>query len=301
MKKVMWTTLTVVVLLGLLLVACRQAPQPTVAAPIPTPAPKSLKIAFIPGGDVDTEMKLFSGIVDNVAEQVNRQIEVEAATSYASVVEALRQNHIQLARLGPFTYVQAREQGIPVSPIVVEDLVNKGTSYKCILIARTDRGVKFDWTPEAVSKLILGLVEEGSTSGSIIPQAESLQYDPPITLESWQEVVWTGSHNASIAAVQEGHVDLAFIADRRLDAALREGVVGKEEIEVLWESGPIPNSPFVARIDLGIETLVALEFAFRHVPDELLTASALNGFATANDGLYRYIYRVGEEYRKLKE
>ncbi|MBN1263546.1 MAG: phosphate/phosphite/phosphonate ABC transporter substrate-binding protein [Candidatus Pacebacteria bacterium] len=263
------------------------------------PEVEPLRIAFIPGGDIDTEMALFAPIVDSVSTQIDRPIEIEVATSYAAVVEALRNGHVDLARLGPFTYILARNEGIPIEPLVVESLVGKGTSYQCWLIARTDAGVEFDWTPEAASQLTLALVEEGSTSGSILPQAEMLQYDPPLGLDSWLKLVWSGSHNASIAAVQERQVDLAFVASRRLDAAIAQGVVAPGEIEVLWSSGDIPNSPFVARSDLGIETLRNLTFAFQHVPGEVL-APNIASFEPAADSTYTYLYRVGEQVQALE-
>ncbi|MBW2037715.1 MAG: phosphate/phosphite/phosphonate ABC transporter substrate-binding protein, partial [Deltaproteobacteria bacterium] len=253
--------LTIAVLLAIAFAGCAQQPQ-VVVAPTPTPEPP-LRVAFIPGGDPDLEMKLFGDIMKNVADQIGRPIELQTATSYATVVEGLREGHLDMARMGPFIYVLARQKGIPVEPIVIEDLKGKGTSYKAILIARTDRNIEFSWDPAVTSKLSVGLVEEGSTSGSVIPQAEGMNYDPPITLDSWREVAWTGSHNASIAAVQEGHVDVAFVADRRLIAALASNVVAEGEIEILWESGPITNSPFVAHQDLGLETFTKLEWAFR--------------------------------------
>jgi len=295
MKK-MWIVIVVLVTL----VGCVPQ-QPVAVEPTPIPTPKALKVAFIPGGNADLEMELFGNIMKNVADQIGRPIDLQKATSYATIVESLREGHLDVARMGPFIYVLARSEGIKIEPLVVEDLKGKGTSYRCILISRADENIEFDWTLESASQLTLGLVEEGSTSGSVIPQAEGMNYDPPINLESWKKVAWTGSHNASIAAVQEKHVDLAFVADRRLIAALASGVVAQGEIEVLWESGPITNSPFVARTDLGLETLTALEWAFRHVPVGLLEASNLNGFTAIADADYGYIHRVGAEYQELKK
>jgi len=260
-----------------------------------------LKMAFIPGGDLETELDLFGAIIENVSEQIDCPIELQVATSYEAVVEALRGKHLQLARLGPFSYIIARGLGIPIQPIVIENLIDKGTSYFSILIARTDRHIKFAWRPEVVKNLTVALCSPSSTSGGLIPQAEGLVHDPQITIDLWKEVLWSGSHNASILAVQHGNVDVAFVADRRLIAAIAKGLVKEDEIEILWQSGPIPNSPFVALMDLETEMLMKLEWAFLHIPDELLRKANLNRFEPASDSTYHYVYRIGEKYLKLKE
>jgi len=262
---------------------------------------KALKMAFIPGGDVETELDLFGAIIENVSEQIGYSIELQKATAYEVVVEGLRGNHIQLARLGPFSYIIARRLGIPIQPIVMENLIGKGTSYLSVLIARTDHHIEFSWDPETVKNLTVAMCSPSSASGGLIPQAEGLVHDPQITLDSWKEVIWSGSHNASIAAVKNGNVDVAFIADRRLIAAISKGLVKEGEIEILWQSGLIPNSPFVARTDLGIELLMKLEWAFLHLPDALLKKANLNRFEPASDSTYHYIHRIGEEYLELKE
>jgi len=260
-----------------------------------------LKIAFIPGGDIQTEINLFGEIIENVSQQVGCPIEIQVATEYEVAIEGLRGGHLQLARLGPFSYTVAKSLGISVQPIVMEDLTDKGTSYSSILIARADRQIEFSWEPEIVQDLIVALCSPSSTSGGLIPQSEGLTYDPQITLDSWKKVFWSGSHNASIAAVQHGSVDVAFIADRRLTAAIANGIVQEDEIEIIWQSGPIPNSPFVAMSDLGIEMLMKLEWAFLHIPDELLIKANLKGFKPVSDSTYRYVHRIGEKYLELAE
>jgi phosphonate transport system substrate-binding protein len=262
---------------------------------------ETLKIAFIPGGDIETEISLFGEIIENVSQQIDCPIEIQAATEYEVVIECLRAGHIQLARLGPFSYTIAKGLGIPIQPIVMEDLIDQGTSYFSILIARADRQIEFSWKPEIVQNLTVALSSPSSTSGGLIPQSEGLVYDPQITLDSWKKVFWSGSHNASIAAVQNESVDVAFIADRRLTAAIANGIVQEDEIEIIWQSGPIPNSPFVAMSDLEIEILMKIEWAFLHVPDKLLMKANLNGFKPVNDSTYRYVSRIGGKYLELKE
>ena len=63
-------------------------------------------------------------------------------------------------------------------------------------------------------------------------------------------MLFTGSHDANALAVANKQVDAATIADRILDAAVAKGLVKREDIQVVWRSDPIPESPTVWRKNL---------------------------------------------------
>ena len=58
-------------------------------------------------------------------------------------------------------------------------------------------------------------------------------------------MLFTGSHDANALAVANKQVDAATIADRILDAAIAKGLVKRDDIQVVWSSDPIPESPTV--------------------------------------------------------
>ena len=72
-------------------------------------------------------------------------------------------------------------------------------------------------------------------------------YDPDAL---FSRVIFSGGHDASAIAVQNGKVDAAAIADAMLEIGFSRGMLKADEIEVIWISDPIPGAPVVYRRDL---------------------------------------------------
>ena len=59
-----------------------------------------------------------------------------------------------------------------------------------------------------------------------------------------------GCDQANAVAVANGKVDAATIVDRIFDAAVKKGLIKEQDVQVVWRSSPIPESPMVWRKDL---------------------------------------------------
>jgi len=100
-------------------------------------------------------------------------------------------------------------------------------------------------------------------------------------------VIFTGAHDANALAVANGKVDAATIADRILDAAIAKGHIKADQIQVVWESAPIPESPMVWRKDLSPETKAKVKAAFLSIKDlNWSDQGKLNGFKETSDQAY---------------
>ena len=66
----------------------------------------------------------------------------------------------------------------------------------------------------------------------------------------FKKVVYTGSHELSTVAVDQGKVDAAFVASHRFDNVVTKGEVKLEDFNIIWSSPPIPQDPFVYRSPL---------------------------------------------------
>ena len=100
-------------------------------------------------------------------------------------------------------------------------------------------------------------------------------------------MIFTGAHDANALAVANGKVDAATIADRILDAAIAKGYIKADQIQVVWESAAIPESPMVWRKDLSPETKAKVKTAFLSIKDlNWSDQGKLNGFKETNDQAY---------------
>ena len=72
--------------------------------------PDSLTFAIIPTEETVAELELYKPITDRMAELTGKKISFFMPTSYASVVEGLLSHFVDVAVLGPYTYVIASDK-----------------------------------------------------------------------------------------------------------------------------------------------------------------------------------------------
>jgi phosphonate transport system substrate-binding protein len=171
------------------------------------------------------------------------------ATDYNGVIEAMRAKHVDIAYLGPFSYVLATTV-TPVEAFAIAETAKAGrTYYHSKIIALKSSGIK---TLADLKGKNFAFVDPASTSGYAFPLAGLLKagIEPK---RDFKTVLFTGAHDANALAVANGKVDAATIADRILDAAIAKGHIKADQIQVVWRSPPIPESPMVWRKDLPPE------------------------------------------------
>jgi len=173
-------------------------------------------------------------------------------TSYASVVEGLLGKFIDVAVMGPYSYVIAngKDNEIEVFATYAKragHLQEEGPGYKAALV--TKKGSKFT-TVDSLKGSLLGLVDPGSTSGNLFPRVVFSKNVGGDLDKYFGKVVYTGSHELSTVAVAKGKVDAAFVATHRFDNVVNKGEVKLEDFNILWKSPPIPQDPFVYRSPL---------------------------------------------------
>src|SRR6266550_5782102 len=97
-----------------------------------------LRIGFIPAEDSRAMVRQSQDILDIVAKATGMKIETFVGSDYNGTVEALRNGHVDVALLGPFSYVLATTQA-PVEAFAVTVIARTmQPSYKSIIIAKKD-------------------------------------------------------------------------------------------------------------------------------------------------------------------
>ncbi len=214
--------------------------------------PDELTFAIIPTEETVAELQLYKPITDRMAKLTGKKIQFFMPTSYASVVEGLLSKFIDVAVLGPYSYViaNAKDEDIQVFATYAKrpgHLQEEGPGYKAALV--TKKGSKFT-SIESLKGTVLGLVDPGSTSGNLFPRVVFSKNVGGDLDKYFGKVVYTGSHELSTVAVDKGKVDAAFVATHRFDNVVNKGDVKLEDFNVLWSSPPIPQDPFVYRAPL---------------------------------------------------
>jgi phosphonate transport system substrate-binding protein len=181
---------------------------------------------------------------------------------YNGVIQGLVGGTLDFAWLGASgyaaTYLADPEAVIPV---LVKTNLDGSFSYHSIGFARADSGIT---SLEDLQGRIFGFGDPNSTSGFLIPSVEIPQITGA-TMDSgdyFGEVVFTGGHEQTIIAVNNGSVDggvtwadgLGDWEDGYNSGALRRavdaGLVDMNDLVEIWRSRPIPEGPIVLRASL---------------------------------------------------
>ncbi|TBU73267.1 phosphonate ABC transporter substrate-binding protein [Phytopseudomonas daroniae] len=246
-------------------------------------AETTLRIGLIPSEDSQSMIESSQQVLDQLQAKLGMPVKPFVATDYNGVIEALRSKKLDVAYLGPFSYVLA-SQVADVEAFAVAVTKKTGKSaYRSLIVARPDSGIQ---SLADLKGHTFAFVDPSSASGHLFPKAgiEQAGYQPD---ELFSRVIFSGSHDASILAVANRKVDAAAVADRILATATAQGQVKPDELRVVWSSSDIPESPMVWRKDLDPALKQKLAAALAEVKDiPWGDQGMLDGFQPTRDSAY---------------
>ncbi|MGB0661671.1 MAG: phosphonate ABC transporter substrate-binding protein [Mangrovicoccus sp.] len=185
-----------------------------------------------------------------------------APADYNGVIQGLLGGTIDMAWLGASGYAKTfLEDPEAVTPVLVKVNLDGGYGYHSIGFARKDAGIT---SLDDMQGKKFGFGDPNSTSGYLIPSIE-IPGAIDATMENgdyFGEVVFTGGHEQTIVAVNNGDVDggvtwadgLGEWEDGFNSGALRKavdaGLIDMNDLVEIWRSKPIPEGPVVLRTAL---------------------------------------------------
>ncbi len=247
---------------------------------------KLVRVGLIPSEDSRAMLESSAQLLAALQKNLGIQVQGFVASDYNGVIEAMRSNHVDVAYLGPFSYVLGTTVAAIEAFATAETAKSSRSFYRSQIIARKDSGIA-DW--KGLKGRTFAFVDPSSTSGHLFPKAGlmKLGFDPE---KDFGRVLFTGSHDANALAVANKRVDAATIADRILDAAVQKKLVDRADIHVVWESDPIPESPTCWRKNLPEELKANIKSAFLNIRDiTWADQGKLNRFVETNDQAYDII------------
>ena len=171
-------------------------------------------------------------------------VRVTVASDYAAVIEALRNQTADLAFVHPAGYVLANREA--KARIVAKNQWHGKTTFTSRIYVRKDSGIK---TLEDLRGKTMAFVDPASSSGYIYPMVFLIQKGlvkkrDPKTF--FREVTFAGSHDASMRALLNGHVDAIASFDMAREQYLKDPAE-RERLAFVAETPPIPEAGIAAR------------------------------------------------------
>ncbi|WP_236645595.1 phosphate/phosphite/phosphonate ABC transporter substrate-binding protein [Pseudomonas sp. Ant30-3] len=207
---------------------------------------QSLRLAVIPKKSMDELLREHQPLIELLSTALSMPVEIVPSSSYESVVDAIVSGGVDIAWLGPASYVLAYQRDPRIEPFASLTIshgyfTSAGHHYQALLLARRDGAVDI----ETLRQKRVALSDPASTSGGVVPMAEfSEKINQPLT-EFFSSVVYSGSHDKSLDALLDRKVDAAFVSSVQADAYLNNGRIQQDTLKVLWRSQPIYYDPFV--------------------------------------------------------
>jgi len=218
-------------------------------------------------------------------------VRVTVASDYAAVIEALRNRTADLAFVHPVGYVLANREAKAM--IVAKDQWHGNTSYTSRIYVRKESGLK---TLEDLRGKTIAFVDPSSSSGYVYPMVILIQKGlvtnrDPKTF--FKEFVFSGSHDAGLMALLNGHVDALASFDQAREQYLKDPAL-REKLIWVAESAPIPEGGICARDGLDPAMVAKVRAALLSMKgpayEPMLKALYdIDGFEPAEDREYEVV------------
>lgn len=222
-----------------------------------------LTFAVVPDENATGTEKRYEPFIQYLSKQLGVPVKLRIANDYAAVIEGQVAGNIQIALYGPSAFARALMNGAKIDAFAMQ--VNKdGTKgYYSVLYVKADSPYQ---KIEDLKGKNLGLVDPNSTSGNNVPRFEmnKMGIKPE---EFFSNVVYTGSHENAVIALQQGQVDGAFNwwndeNESMLRRMERKSMAKYDDFRIIFKSDQIVNSPFAMLNTLPAELQASIKDAF---------------------------------------
>ena len=240
--------------------------------------PKKLVVGLLPGESAPTVMRLNEPLRLYLEKKLGIPVELVVGANYAATGEALRFGRLDIAYLGPVTYL-LRARSAKLQPFARPSHAVDGPTFKAVVIVPADSPAK------SLLDLKGGEVAFGdpaSTSGTWVPRYQ-LQDAGLISGRDYKLRVM-GAHDAVALAVSNHKVAAGGLSKPIYDRLLKDGKIDPASVRILAESPPIPEYMWTFREGLDPAFKEQIRQAFISVTDsDALSVFRAEAFIPAVD------------------
>lgn len=267
---------------------------------------EELIMVRIPGEDSEKNVQLQDNLAKDMSEALGIPCTVYRATDYSAAVEAMRTGNAQLAELGPFSYVTARERAGAQALVVRGNRETGIGGYTSRFVVKSDSDIE---TLEDLQGRTFAFADPESTSGNIIPSDIILTEMPQLGLtfddlhtdgKFFKSAMYSGSHISSVQAVVQGNVDAAAVSSVTMDNQIDAGIIKEDDLKIIHESPIIPMNPVAVQKDLPQELKDKVkEFLLSYDDPEFFgdeEGKEQERFIPADESHYDYLQDLKEKY-----
>lgn len=254
----------------------------------------TLKIGVLPTQSRTEQERMIKPLDEYLEKSLERQVDFQIAKNYQEVVDWLVKGKLDIAYLGPVTYLEAVEKGAKVEPLVAP--IDKHTGqpwYRSCIVVKANSPIK---TIKDLKGKRVAFVDKSSTSGYLMAAAtlKKLEINPH---QDFAYILFAGSHSKGMEALENGIVDASVTNISSYLKRQKKGNLTPQNSRIIWESAPIPHSPIVISQKLSPELIQQLKRVFISSPDgiEDIVGTESSGYTLVIPSDYAPIQQLRQE------
>ncbi|TRW89775.1 phosphate/phosphite/phosphonate ABC transporter substrate-binding protein [Candidatus Methylobacter oryzae] len=240
--------------------------------------PSKLVVGLLPGESAPTVMRLNEPLRAYLEKQLGMPVELVVGANYAATGEALRFGRIDIAYLGPVTYIlQAKRAKLEPFARPSHDAV--GPTFQAVIIVPADSRAN---SLADLKNRDIAFGDPASTSGTWVPRY--MLAEAGLVSGRDYELRVLGAHDAVALAVAGHKVAAGGLSMPIFRRLLDEGKIKAGSVRVLAESPPIPEYMWTFRQGLEPAVKEKIRRAFINIDDpDALKVFRARSFIAAED------------------
>jgi phosphonate transport system substrate-binding protein len=274
---------------------------------------KEFRIGLLGGENTQDRLKRYDGFQKLLEAKLGIPVKLFPASDYAGVMQGMAAGQLEMAEFGASGFAGTYLDCKCVEPIIVPQEKDGSTFYYSVMVTRKDSGI------DSLDKMkghSLAWADPNSTSGYLIPSATLKTKGINLADGAYfSRTGFAGGHEQGVVAMlnkqydacvtwTSGQGDISQGYSRgNLRSMVDRGMLKMSDVNIIWQSGKIPNGPWAVRTALPESlkkelTAFLLDLPKSH-PDvyDAVEQGAGVGYVPATMALYKDIIDLREAER----
>src|SRR5215468_6877378 len=253
------------VVLAIVAASFAAAATPTLAQDWKAKYPE-IVFTVVPAENATGVTERYASFVAYLSNELGTKVTLRVANDYAALIEGQRAGNIHIGMYGPASFARALLTGVKTEAFAIEVNGDGTKGYHSVFYVKMDSPYQ---KVEDLKGKNLGLVDPNSTSGNNVPRfaLNQMGIEPD---QFFAKVIYTGSHENAITALQQGTVDVAANwwndeTESNLQRMARKGMAKADDFRIIYKSDLIVNSPMAYLSDLPEDLKAAIRNAVLNI------------------------------------
>ncbi len=201
----------------------------------------------------NTRVANLQPLSDNYSAILGRSVETVSYPDVMSLMDGIKKGEVDIAFINSFGYLLLEPENHGMRPVAALN-VGKDVkdNYKTVLLASRASGIKtLDTLKKNAHALRLMLVNQGSTSGNLVPRLFLSALDLRTPESQFKSVRYGGNHTATFEKLLRGETDLCALGSNEYFKQVQNDATIPDRTHMLWISSEIPLGPVLVKESLS--------------------------------------------------